>query len=769
MSIMGTRVLRKEDPKFLTQGGTYTADLRDQRLEAAAYAAYARAGAVGTLSGVDVSKALECPGVLGVVTNADLADLPLLPPHLGMFPEAMSRPWLAGDAVRFVGEPVAAVVAETPSAAVDAVDAVEVLYSDAEPSLVVDLEASAKGESFVFEEVGSNLALDLDSSGLATGFDDGDGFFEGCPVVVSHRLENQKLAAAPLEGRSIACAWDDGALTVWLSTQAPHSVLSVFRKVYGLEGSQCRVVAPDVGGGFGQKIYHSPEEVLLPELSRRFGRPMRWTETRTENLIGFGHGRSQVQRVTLGGDRNGKVSRYQLEVIGDSGAYPGIGAFLPHFTHLMAAGTYDIEKVETSCRSVVTSTPTTLAYRGAGRPEATAAIERAMDIYAARCGIDPAEVRFRNLIPAERFPVKTAVGTEYDSGEYGKALEEVLKACGYEELRSVQARRRADGDTKLMGIGVSCYVEITAGPAPGGKEYAKVEVTPDGGARVYSGAFSHGHGHATTFAMLASDRLGIPLERVDVIQGDTALVPRGVGTFGSRSLQLGGSAVADASEQVIELAKESAAELLEAASSDVVFAPESGAFHVSGTPAVAVDWAEVAGAAEAADEALSADSNFFGGASYPFGAHVAVVEVDAETGAVTLDRIVTCDDSGPLLNPMIVEGQRHGGIAQGAAQALVEEMHYDSWGNPLTSNFADYGIISSAELPSFELVTTETASPQNPLGFKGIGESGTIGSTPAVQNAVVDALSHLGVTHLDIPCTPEKVWKALSEARENSG
>ena len=765
MSIVGTRVLRKEDPKFLTEGGTYTADLSERRLEGAAYVSYARAASVGAISGVDASNARKRPGVLGVVTNADLAALPLLPPHLEMFPEAMmKRPWLVGEAARFVGEPVAAVVAETPSAAVDAAEEVEVSYSDAEPRLVVDLEASAGGDLVVFEEVSSNLAIDLDVSGLATGFGDGD-FFDDCPVVVSQRLENQKVAAAPLEGRSIACAWERDHLTVWMSTQAPHLVLEVFMKVYGLERSQCRIIAPDVGGGFGQKIYHSPEEMLLPELSRRFGRPMRWTETRTENLIAFGHGRSQVQRVTLGGDPNGRVRRYRLEVIADSGVYPGIGAFLPHFTHLMAAGTYDIEKIETSCRSVVTSTPTTLAYRGAGRPEATAAVERAMDIYAARCGIDPAEVRHRNLIPAERFPFKTAVGTEYDSGEYPKALKEVLKACSYEELRAAQARRRSEGDPKLMGIGVSCYVEITAGPSPGGKEYAKVEILSDGGARVYSGAFSHGHGHATTFAMIASDRLGIPLDRVEVIQGDTDLVARGVGTFGSRSLQLGGSAVAEASGQVVELARESAAELLEAAPSDVVFDSETGKFHVSGTPAVAVNWVDVSGSSE---EILSADTNFFGGASYPFGAHVAVVEVDSETGEVTLERMITCDDSGPLINPTIVEGQRHGGIAQGVAQALLEEMRYDRWGNPLTSNFADYGIISAAELPTFELAVTETPTPHNPLGVKGIGESGAIGATPAVQNAVVDALAHLGVEHVDIPCTPERIWSALAEARGNS-
>ncbi len=758
VSIMGTRVLRKEDPKLLTVGGTYTADLRDARLEGAAHVCYARASALGAVSGVDVSGALATPGVLGVVTNSDLADFPLQPPQMDLFPEEMlRRSWLVDDAALFVGEPVAAVVAESVVAAVDGAEAVEVIYGGGEPATVIDLEDADGDAEVIFGEVGTNLALNLETVDMSTGFSDGD-FFEDCEVVIHQRVENHKVAAVPLEGRSVACCWENGSLTVWMSTQAPHLVQGVFRNVYDLSRKDCRIIAPDVGGGFGQKVNHSQEEMLLPELARRFGRPMRWTETRTENLIGFGHGRAQVQRVTLGGDADGKVRRYRLEVICDSGAYPGVGAFLPYFTHLMASGTYDIAEIETRCRSVVTSTAPTQAYRGAGRPEATAAIERAVDIFAARCGRDPVEVRAQNLIAPERFPVTTAVGTEYDSGEYARALEKALEASGYEDLRREQARRRAEGDPRLLGIGVSCYVEITAGPAPGGKEYAKVEITPEGGARVLSGAFSHGQGHLTTFAMLASDSLGIPIEQVEVIQGDTAQIDKGVGTFGSRSLQLGGSAVCDASNQVIDLARETAADILEAASADVVFDAEKG-FHVSGAPAVAVSWADLA---ERAEAPLSADSNFFAAASYPFGAHVAVVEVDRETGEVTLERMITCDDSGPLLNPMVAEGQRHGGIAQGAAQALIEEMRYDPWGNPVTSTFADYGIISAAELPSFELVVMETPSPHNPLGFKGIGESGTIGSTPAVQSAVVDALAHLGVTHVDIPCTPERVWRALS-------
>ncbi len=529
----------------------------------------------------------------------------------------------------------------------------------------------------------------------------------------------------------------------------------------GSAPEQVRVVAPDVGGGFGPKIGGSPEDLLLPWLARHAGRPVRWTETRSENLVGMGHGRAQVQFVEIGGTADGSVLAYRLSVLQDCGAYPSLGAFLAYLTRSMAPGTYAIPRVECSTSSVVTTTTPTVAYRGAGRPEAAAAIERAMDLFAAEAGIDPAEVRRRNLVPAFDSPHTTPIGTTYDCGDYAKALDAALEAAGYEALRAEQARRRQAGDAVALGIGVSTYVEVTAGPVAG-EEYGRVEIELDGTATVLTGASPHGQGHHTAFAMLASDALGIPMDRIRVVHGDTDLVTKGVGTFGSRSLQLGGSAVRQAAIEVVERARKIAAELLEANPDDVVLDHDTGAFHVAGTPTINRTWADVAAAA---DGDLGAAADFTAAQpTFPNGAHVAVVEVDTETGEVRLERLVAADDAGRILNPLLAEGQRHGGIAQGVAQALYEEVRFDGDGNPQTANLADYAMVSAAELPSFELVAVETPTWVNPLGAKGIGESGTIGSTPAVQSAVCDALAHLGVRHIDLPCTPEKVWHAIQTA-----
>jgi carbon-monoxide dehydrogenase large subunit len=762
MTIMGTKVLRKEDPAFLTAGATYTADVDDPRLDGAVHLHYVRSTmAHAQITSIETDEAAAAPGVLAVLTAADLADLPFIPAAVPLFPEPMmNRPWLASDVVRFTGEPIAAVVAESPYQAADAAELVFIDYEPLDPA--VDLEAAATDGTVVFGEVGTNTALDFAVMGMATGVTD-DSFFDGCDLVVRQRVVNNKLAPVPLEGRSAAATWVDGKLIVWISTQAPHGIHGAFQAVYGVDASTSQVIAPDVGGGFGQKIGGTPEEMLLPHVSKLVGRPARWTETRTENMIGTGHGRAQVQQLAIGGDHDGTVKAYRLEVLGDVGAYANMGAFLPFFTHAMSSGVYAIPKIETSARSIVTNTSPTMAYRGAGRPEAAAAVERAIDLFAAEIGMDPVEVRRKNLIGPDLFPYTTAVGTEYDTGDYNEALDRALEAAGYDELRSEQDRRRQAGGTKQLGVGVSVYVEITAGPAPGGNEFAKVEITPEGKARIYSGAFSHGQSHKTTFAMLAADQLGMPMEDIDVIQGDTDIVAQGVGTFGSRSLQLGGSAVYEASGQVADQAKEIAATLLEAHVDDVVLDIDNGQFHVAGTPAVSTSWTEIA--ANAGDDGLAAESDYNGGASYPFGAHVVVVEVDTETGHVDLQRVITCDDSGTILNPLIVEGQRHGGIAQGVAQALYEEVQYDELGNPVTSNLADYAIPSAAELPSYELVAMETPTPLNVLGAKGIGESGAIGATPAAQNAVVDAVAHLGVRHIDMPTTPQRVWTAIAEAQ----
>ena len=492
---------------------------------------------------------------------------------------------------------------------------------------------------------------------------------------------------------------------------------------------------------------------------------MRWVETRSESMVGLGHGRGQVQDIEIGGSRDGRILAYRIDVVQDSGAYPAIGAVLPFMTRTMASGVYDIAKAECNSNSVVTNTVPTVAYRGAGRPEATAGLERVMDCYAAEIGMDPAEIRRKNLIDADAFPYTTPTGTDYDSGNYQRAFDLAIEMAGYDQLRSDQSARRAAGGPRQLGIGLSSYVEITNGVPEG--EYGAVEILPDGKAIVRTGTSPHGQGHHTAWSMLVSEQLGIAMEDIEVIHGDTDLVPRGVGTFGSRSLQAGGTAVNQAATEVVDKAKSLAADLLEADVADIVLDKVDRLFHVAGTPAISRGWGELAQAALDRDGApLMAEVDLASpGATFPFGTHVAVVEVDTDTGAVEIVRHIAVDDAGRILNPLLAEGQVHGGIAQGAAQALLEEFTYDAAGNPLTANFADYSIISAAELPSFETAFTETPTPRNPLGAKGIGESGTIGSTPAVHNAVVDAVAHLGVRHIDMPTTPERVWQAIQAAR----
>jgi carbon-monoxide dehydrogenase large subunit len=468
----------------------------------------------------------------------------------------------------------------------------------------------------------------------------------------------------------------------------------------------------------------------------------------------------------MGGTRDGQVTHYRLFVIQDSGAFAEIGTVLAAFmTRPMSSGVYAIPNIECRATSVVTNTTPTVAYRGAGRPEATAAIERAMDMFAAEVGKDPAEVRRLNLIEPFSQPYTTVVGQTYDVGDYVGSLDRVLEAAGYEQLRAEQAERRASGDPVQLGIGVSIYVEITGGVPPMG-EAAKIEVADDGTATIYTGTSPHGQGHDTAWSMIASSQTGIPMDKITLVWGDTDRVPAGGGTMGSRSLQQGGAAVDKAAIELVEKAKALAAKALEAAESDIELDVDSGSFHVAGTPAVAKSWGELASLADADGEPLVIDTRFeAAGPTFPFGAHVAVVEVDTETGQVRLVRHIACDDAGTVINPLLLDGQRHGGLAQGAAQALLEEVRYDADGNPITSNLADYAMISAPELPSFELVPMETPTPINPLGAKGIGESGTIGSTPAVQSAIVDAVSHLGVRHIDMPATAERVWQAIRAAK----
>jgi len=758
VSILGTRVLRTEDPRFLTSGGIYTEDLVDDRLAGACHVFFVRSPvAHARIRSVDVSAALAAPGVVAAYTGQDLADLPVIkPPMAGLLNQQMEQRLLATDVVRYVGEAVAIVVTEHPYQGEDAVELVEVDY-DLLPA-VVGLEAAAADEVLLFEEAGTNVAAVFgDRAALKA------DLFEGCDAVVSRTVVNQRVAPAPMESRAAAAVWgEDGRLTAWIPNQGAQGTRGALARLLGVDKAQVRIITPDVGGAFGAKFGADAEHGVVAWVARQLGRPARWAETRYENLIAMTHGRAQQQAITIGGSRDGTVLAYRLEILQDAGAYPRLGGILPSLTILMTTGPYSFPRAEAVARTVVTTTTPLGAYRGAGRPEATAALERAMDMFAAEIGMDPAEVRRKNLLPPFSEPHQTPFGALYDSGDYVTALDKALEAAGYDELRREQARRRDTGDAIQLGIGLASYVEITGGGDESGppQENATVEVHPDGTATILTGTSPHGQGHATAWAMLASDELGIPVERITLKWGDTDLIPEGGGTGGSRSLQQGGAAVQQASKELIEVARRRAAEELEASPADLVFDAARSAFAVAGDPDASVPLAQLA-----LGEPLLVRTIFSApGATYPFGTHVAVVDVDTETGKAVLRRVVTVDDAGVVLNPLLAEGQRHGGIAQGAAQALLEEFVYDADGNPLTTSFADYPFLSATEVPSFELADMATATSYNPLGAKGIGEAGTIGATPAVQNAVVDALAHLGVRHIDMPTSPQRVWQALQAA-----
>jgi carbon-monoxide dehydrogenase large subunit len=745
MSILGNRVLRREDPALLTGQATYVDNID---LPGAAFVTYVRSPiAHARITELDIADARTAEGVLGVYTSADL-DLDDLP-GAGKHRHEMARPILARDIVRFVGEPVVAVVTAERYQGPDAAELVIVDYDPLDPVVTVDDALEAEP---AFAGTESNVAVRF-----RAGAEDID--FSGCEVVIEVDLVNQRVAASPIEGRVGAAWWsDDGRLTLRASCQGAHPVRDELCRVYALEHDQVRVLTADVGGGFGAKASSYPETLLLPWLARAVSRPVKWSETRTENMTAMGHGRGQHQHVTLGGSRDGTVTHYRLEVKQETGAYPAMGAVLPFMTSTMLTGVYAIPNAQFSAQSILTNTTPTVAYRGAGRPEAAAAIERTIDLFAQTIGRDPAEVRRKNLIPADAFPYRTPAGTTYDCGDYPRALDLLLESAGYEDLRAQQRSRRERGERRALGIGISVYVEITA--LEGGSEFGSVDVQPDGKVIVRTGSSPYGQGHHTAWSMIVSERLGVPLEDIEVRHGDTDEIPHGSITGGSRSVQIAGSSVRDAAEKVVELARTRAADQLEAAIDDIVLDKVDGRFHVVGTPSIGVSWGDLA----AADPLVGISDFTADGPTFPFGAHLALVEIDTETGDVDLIRHVAVDDAGTILNPLLAEGQVHGGLAQGAAQALYEEVRFDEYGNPLTANFADYSVISATELPSFETISMETPTPLNDLGAKGIGESGTIGSTPAIQNAVIDALSHLGVRHIDMPCTPERVWRAINEA-----
>ena len=749
MSILGTRVVRIEDPRFLTGEGTYIANLP---MPGALHLTFVRSSmAHARLTGIDASEALSMPGIRYVWTAADIDIAPAGPAN-GMMNKAMLFPYLAIDTVRYVGDLVAIVVSEDKSSGIDAAETVIVDYESLEA--VLDMDDSFSNRVLLHPDAETNVVLTFAARS-------NDDIFADCEVVVDLVIENQRVAPAPMEVRSCVATWDGTRLTQWACSQGAHGARDGLAEVFGLEKSQVRVITPDVGGGFGAKSGVYPEEILVGWATRKLGVPVRWTESRTENMLAMGHGRAQRQRTRMGGTRDGRITAYRLDLLQDAGAYARAGAVLPYMTRMMAGGVYDIANVQFESNSVVTNTTPTVAYRGAGRPEATAAIERTLDEFARVCGIDPAEVRRRNYIAPSAFPLTTSMGAKYDSGEYAAALELALNAAGYDQLLVEQKKRRDSKDPVQIGIGIASYVETTNPMGSG--DYGSVEIKADGGAIVRTGSSSHGQGHHTAWAMIVSQTTGIPMDKIEFRFGDTDDVDRGGGTGGSRSLQVGGSAAKLAAESVIEKARQRAADLLEAAVEDVIIDTVRGAFHVKGSPTPARTWAELM---IEIDAPLEAEVDYVPeGATFPFGTHVCVVEVDVETGSVVVARHIACDDAGTIINPLLVDGQVHGGIAQGVAQALLEVIAYDPDGNPITSNLADYGFISAAELPSFERVPMETPTPRNPLGAKGIGEAGTIGSTPAVHNAVVNAVSHLGVTHIDMPCTSFNVWTAIQAVR----
>lgn len=758
---LGARVRRREDPRLITGAGTYLDDLRPTGL---CHLVFVRSYlAHASLNGVDTATAGSAPGVIAVFTAADLKGAPPFPlsgPRGSHLPE---RPLLNDTKVCFAGDLIAIVVAETREQARDAADLVGVDLQARPPQ--VDPETAARPDAPVIHEaLPSNVC---DESTRTWG--DIEAAFADTARVIRARIRNQRLAGVPIEPRgvlAVANRWDS-SVTVWSATQIPHSVRDQVATFLNLPQSAVRVIAPEVGGGFGAKLSVYPEELLVPWAAMRLARPVKWVEERSEHLQATTHGRDQLHDAELAVNVDGTLRGLKVRLTADLGAYP-MGAVLPRLTRRLLSGCYRLPALQVDIRSVYTNKTPIAAYRGAGRPEAIFLIERMMDLAARELGIDPAEIRRRNLLPPFDQPTASISGELYDSGNYPAILDRALTVAGYHELRAEQADARRAG--RLMGIGVATYVEM-AGFGPDGDlfESATVRASADGTITVITGTSPHGQGHETAWSQLVSTRLGVSMERIVVKHGDTATVPVGVGTFGSRSAAVGGTAVHLAATDVEAKARRLAAHLLEAALADIVI--NDGQWQVRGVPSRAVSFADIASAAysnarpkdmEAGLEA----TRFFQptGMVFPFGAHVAVVEVDGETGGVALTRYVSVDDCGRILNPMLVEGQIHGGLAQGIAQALFEEVAYGEDGSLLSGNLTTYMMPTAADLPSFTLDRTITPSPVNPLGVKGVGESATIGSTPAVVNAVLDAVAPLGVREMDPPCTPEKVWRAIERA-----
>jgi carbon-monoxide dehydrogenase large subunit len=777
---MGNSVPRKEDPALLTGHTNFTDEIR---LPGMLHMALLRSPhAHARITNIDASAAMEQPGVVAVFTGEDLAEEWVVGIPTGWpVTEDIKIPdhWpLARGEVNHAGDGVAVVVATDRYKAQDALEHIEVDY-EVLPA-VVDVEAALEeGAPLVHEDLGTNKCYTWP---LGTG--DIDEAFEKADVVVSGRYVQQRLIPSAIEPRAVVANPEPatGDLTLYTSTQVPHFVKDILAIMCGVPETRLRVVAPDVGGGFGGKLNVYAEEALALALARRLGSPIKWVEDRSENHLASTHGRGQVQHIELAANRDGKILGMKVRLLADMGAYlqlltPGIAIF-GSFTY---PGLYTFDAYSFECTGVFTNLTPTDAYRGAGRSEAAYAHERIMDDLARELGMDPAELRLMNLIPPFDEPTTTPAGVMYDSGDYETCMRKALDLADYEEVRAEQKRRREAGDVRQIGVGIGNFTE-SGGLSPskvaagvrlqsGGWEAASVRMLASGKVEVVTGTSPHGQGHVTSWSQITADALGVDVDDVEVLHSDTAIAPYGRDTYGSRSLAVGGVALHLACEKVVEKGKKIAAHMLEAAEGDLEF--ESGRFSVAGSPDQNVTIQDVASAAYLADNlpegmepVLDADHvfdppNF----TWPYGTHVCVVEVDTETGMVTIPKYVAVDDCGPVVNPAIVDGQLHGGIAQGIAQALYEEAVYDGEGNLITGTMVDYLIPGAPEIPNMILDRTETPSPTNPMGVKGIGESGAIAAQPAVINAVIDALSHEGVTHIDMPASPYKVWQALQDAR----
>ena len=776
--MIGERIKRREDPRLIRGMATYTDDVK---LHGMLHATFVRSDhAAGRIVKIDATRAKALPGVVAVFTYDDLRGQVGPAPCTTVLPgmNHAPHPLLADGDVRYVGQPVAVVIAKDKYVARDAALEVEVEI-DAKQA-VVDVEAALlPGAPLVYEQFGTNLAVHL-----AMPHPETERLFAEAHGTIALRLVNQRVAPVPMEGRAVVAHWEDGPqkLTVWTSTQTPHGCKQQIAICLGLPELRIRVIAPEVGGGFGQKIPNYGEECLLPWVSRKLRKPVKWAETRTENLAASSHGRGHVTHVEAAHDRDGKVLALRGKTVAELGAFASmLGPAIPTFTHLLAAGPYTMKAVSWEVDVVYTHTMATDAYRGAGRPEAAYNIERVMDALAAKLGLDRVEIRRRNLIPVGSFPYSAPTGAVYDSGNYQACLEKALVRFDY--AGAIAARDRARSEGKLSGIGVATFTEIcglgpstgTAAPARAGTwESAELRVEPTGAVTVMTGASPHGQGQETAFAQMVGDAFGIDIDSVNVVHGDTDIVTHGVGTFGSRGLVVGGSAVHMAAQKILAKAKRIAAHLLDTTEERV--SVEQGVFGVAGS-ARKLTFADVASAAHTwgvaipgEEPGLEAVARFEPtGTTFPFGVHFCTVSIDKETGQLTIERFVSVDDVGNIINPLLADGQRLGGIIQGLGQALCEEVRYDENGQLMTATFMDYTMPRAAMFPRIELDTTCTPSPLNPLGAKGIGELGTIGSTPCLVSAVLDALAPLGVKHVDMPLKPEKLWRLIRAAQQQSG